>query len=290
MVTSIAPADARRLWSLFEPVHAVVYFADEARAAAAQLGFRGFWMGYFGFRMAPVGPVGSDVAVSACFGFHPSRARRALPDAWEFASPDQALHARLSGSSAALGRITAGIGGVAAAVEEAAELAWTAAASADTAGRVLGGANQGLPRPRDALGALWQAATTLREHRGDGHNSVLIASGLGPMDAHWLKLAAGESDPEMLRVSRNFDDVQWQEARARLTSLGWMDDAGALTEVGRATHGEVEELTDNAALTPWVRLGTDNTQRLATLLRPIADAVIASGTLVYPNPIGVPRP
>jgi hypothetical protein len=289
-VTSIAPTVARRMWSLFEPVHAVVYFADEARAAAAQVGFRGFWMGYFGFRMAPVGPVGPDVAVSACFGFHPSRARRALPDAWEFASPEQALQARLSGSSAALARLTAGIDGISAAVEEAAELAWAAAAGADTAGRVLGGANQGLPRPPDAFGALWQATTTLREHRGDGHSSVLIASGLGPMDAHWLKLAAGESDAETLRVSRNFDDADWDAALARLAEVGWVDDGGRLTEVGQATHAKVEELTDNAALAPWARLGAEQTERLAVLLRPIADAVISSGTLVYPNPIGVPLP
>lgn len=278
------------MWSLFEPVHAVVYFADEARAAATQVGYRGFWMGYFGFRMAPLGPVGPDVAVSACFGFHPSRAHRALPDAWRFAAPPAALQARLAGATAALTRLAAAAPGVAETVGEAAELAWTAAAHADTAGRVLGAANQSLDRPPDPFGALWQACTTLREHRGDGHNAVLIASGLGPVDAHWLKLAAQESDPQTLRLSRNFSDAEWNGARARLTELGWLDGAGALTDLGRATHGKVEELTDTAAQLPWARLGAERTDRLATLLGPIAGAVVASGTLVYPNPIGVPRP
>ena len=278
------------MWSLFEPVHAVVYFAEESRAAAAEVGFRGFWMGYFGFRMAPMGPVGPDVAVSACFGFHPSRAHRALPDAWTFAAPQAALQARLAGSTAALTRLAAAAPGVAETVGEAADLAWAAATAADTAGRVLGAANQALPRPSDPFGALWQASTTLREHRGDGHNAVLIASGVGPVDAHWLKVAAEESEPDTLRVSRNFADEEWDGAGARLVELGWLDADRRLTDLGRATHGKVEELTDNAALLPWARLGAEATERLAMLLRPIAGAVVASGTLVYPNPIGVPLP
>jgi helix-turn-helix protein len=286
----MAPGAARQLWSLFEPVHAVVYFAEEARAAAQQVGYRGFWMGYFGFRMAPLGAIGPDVAVSACFGFHPSRAHRALPDAWDFAAPPVALQARLDGSTAALTRIAAAAPGVAETVGEAADLAWAAAAHADTAGRVLGAANQALPRPSNPFGALWQACTTLREHRGDGHNAVLIASGVGPVDAHWLKVAGAESDPETLRVSRNFADEEWDGAAARLAELGWLDAERRLTDLGRATHGQVEELTDNAALLPWARLGAEQTERLAGLLHPIAEAVIASGTLVYPNPIGVPRP
>ena len=278
------------MWSLFEPVHAVVYFADEAREAAAQIGFRGFWMGYFGFRMAPMGPVGPDVAVSACFGFHPSRAHRALPDAWTHAAPQVALAARLDAATAALTRLAAGAPGVAETVGEAADLAWAAATHADTAGRVLGAANQALSRPTNPFGALWQASTTLREHRGDGHNAVLIASGVGPVDAHWLKVAAEESDPHTLRVSRNFADEEWDGAAARLVDLGWLGADGRLTDLGRATHGKVEELTDTAALLPWARLGAQASERLDTLLGPIADAVIASGTLAYPNPIGVPRP
>ena len=36
---------ARAMWTLFEPVHGVTYFAPEARAAFEDAGVRGFWRG-----------------------------------------------------------------------------------------------------------------------------------------------------------------------------------------------------------------------------------------------------
>ena len=51
------PRLARRFFDRFEPVHAVTYFSPESRAAFDALGFRGFWMGYFAGRSAPLGPV-----------------------------------------------------------------------------------------------------------------------------------------------------------------------------------------------------------------------------------------
>ena len=49
---------ARSMWTLFEPIHAVTYFAPEARAALEEAGLRGFWRGYFAGRAAPLGPAG----------------------------------------------------------------------------------------------------------------------------------------------------------------------------------------------------------------------------------------
>ena len=48
---------ARRLWAALEPLHDVVYFANGVRPAGIGLGLRGFWMTYFAFRAAPLGPV-----------------------------------------------------------------------------------------------------------------------------------------------------------------------------------------------------------------------------------------
>ena len=47
---------ARRLWSRLEPIHAVTYFSPEARSALGKAGYKGFWMGYFAGRAAPMGP------------------------------------------------------------------------------------------------------------------------------------------------------------------------------------------------------------------------------------------
>ncbi len=200
---------ARRMWSLFEPIHDVAYFTPEVQQAADTAGMRGFWMCYFAMRLAPLGPVGTEVATAVCHGFHPDRVRRALPDAWDRATPAEVLAARLGGVDAALRRIW-GAGVVESeTVHEAADLAWAAAVGADCAGRPLGAANQGLPRPEKPHLALWQATTTLREHRGDGHIAVLVTHQVGPVAAHLLKAAADESDSETVRIGRQWPEQDW---------------------------------------------------------------------------------
>ena len=54
------------MWGLIEPIHAVTYFGQEALESASQAGYRGFWMGYFACRLAPLGPVGPHVATAVC--------------------------------------------------------------------------------------------------------------------------------------------------------------------------------------------------------------------------------
>ncbi|WP_409371039.1 SCO6745 family protein, partial [Mycolicibacterium psychrotolerans] len=85
---------ARRLFDRIEPVHAVTYFAPEARAALDSLGFRGFWMGYFAARSAPLGPVPAEVVTALFYNFAPERVAKALPAAWDVAAPAEALRAR----------------------------------------------------------------------------------------------------------------------------------------------------------------------------------------------------
>ena len=219
---------ARAMWGLLEPIHVVTYFAPEARATADALGLRGFWMGYAAQRSAPLGAVGPEIATAAFFGFHPDRLGRALPDAWHLTTPEAALAARSAGAGAALRRLWGDRVVDAPATAEAAELAWQAAAGAECAGRVLAAANQVLPRPREPHLALWQAATTLREHRGDGHIAVLVARGVAPVASHLIKAAAGESDPEVLRTGRKFAEPAWAEGAAALRADGVLTADGQL--------------------------------------------------------------
>lgn len=272
---------ARTLWRPLELVHDVVYFSPEARAAADAIGLRGYWMGYFAFRAAPLGPVGPAPVVAAFHGFPPSMVTRALPDAWSYAPPERALEARACGSAAALRRLW----GSDEDVDEAADLAWAAAQAADDPGRVLGAANRALERPRDPVRALWQAATTVREHRGDGHVAVLVARGVGPLHAHLLKVAGGRTDPGLLRQSRRWPDEDWAAADAELRGRGWLDDGGLLTDAGAAERDEIERLTDAAAVAPWAALGPERSGRLAVLLDPLAAAV--TGELPAGNPVGL---
>ncbi len=74
----------------------MTYFAPEARAALDGLGYRGFWMGYFAARSAPLGMVPREVVTAIFYNFAPERVAKALPAAWEIAGPDSRL-ARAAG-------------------------------------------------------------------------------------------------------------------------------------------------------------------------------------------------
>ncbi|MGK2876770.1 MAG: SCO6745 family protein [Nocardioides sp.] len=281
---------ARTLWSLYEPIHAVTYFAGEAAAVAAAAGYPGFWMGYFAQRAAPLGPVAPEVVTACFYGFHRSRVERALPDAWAYAGPDAALDARLKGVDQALRRLWGDSGTASPAVSEAADLLWTAAQAGEVTGRVLGAANQALSRPSEPHLALWQATTTLREQRGDGHIATLVAFDVSPLEAALIKVAADETDGPSLRQGRGWPEADWQQAEARLVDRGLLDESGALTTDGAGAHEEIEARTDEAASSPWDALGPDATVRAAELLRRLVAPILAADLLRARNPIGVPLP
>jgi hypothetical protein len=278
---------ARRMWELYEPVHDVTYFSAESRAAIDAVGMRGFWMGYFAMRSAPLGAVTPAVVTSCFYVFHPDRVARALPDAWHYATPHDALTARLTGVDAALRRLCGKHMLTSAVMAEAATLAGEAAAATDTPGRILAAANQALELPEPPHLALWQATTTLREHRGDGHLAVLVSRGIGPVHAQLFKVAAGESDAEVLRQSRKWDAQVWSTTQEQMRERGWLTRSGELTTAGTTEHAEIERLTDAAAMAPWHALGTHATQRLAELLTPLTRAVLQNGAIPAGNPIGL---
>jgi hypothetical protein len=172
-------------------------------------------------------------------------------------------------------------------VAEAADLAWDAAQACDVGGRALAAANQALPRSGTAVLDLWQATSVLREHRGDGHIAVLVARGITPLQAHLLKVAADEADDTALRAARGFPAEDWEGARADLRDAGLLDDAGVLTEHGRAERAAIEQNTDAIAETPWRAIGEERTERLLALLCPFARTMLGSGTIPTPSPVGL---
>src|SRR5581483_12415566 len=99
---------ARQMWTLFEPLHVVTYFAAEARSAFEDAGLRGFWRGYFAGRAAPLGAVTAAPVVASFFTFAPPMVARALPGVWELITPQDALAVRSAGAVAALHRLTGG--------------------------------------------------------------------------------------------------------------------------------------------------------------------------------------
>ena len=235
---------ARLLWHLVEPVHAVTYFAPQARAAAEALGLRGFWAGYVVLRSAPLGVVPPAVVTAAFHGFAPRRVEKVLPAAWDVVAPAAALDARASSAAAALRQVCGQAGVDEAHLVRAADALGAAAAAADVAGRVLAAANAALPPRHDPVERLWQATTVLREHRGDGHVAALVTAGVSPVESHLLKVAAGESPEEQLRLGRAWTEEQWADGARRLVARGWTaraaDGSVVLTDAGRAARDDVE--------------------------------------------------
>ena len=106
---------------------------------------------------------------------------------------------------------------------------WTASSSAVGRWRR---ATPACRRPGWPLADLWQALTTLREYRGDGHVAILTAAGLSPVEA--LVLYAGWQDDvsaRFLQATRLWDDDAWEAAMAGLQARGLADDDG-LTDHG----------------------------------------------------------
>ncbi|MGF7236908.1 MAG: SCO6745 family protein [Frankia sp.] len=277
---------ARRMWRLFEPVHAVMYFAPECAAAFEDAGLRGFWRGYFAGRAAPLGPVGAGPVIGCFFGFAPTMVARALPDIWTRISPEKALAARLVGAREALNPLVAET--QPADLAELAGLMRTAAEHATVAGRGLAAANAALPWPQDPLGSLWHATTILREHRGDGHVAALVTAGLDGVETAVWRVSMGGIGREDFQRVRGWSDDEWSAATDRLRARGWLDDADGPTETALLAFHSIEATTDRIASPVWNVLGPDAVEQCAAALAPIAKR--AAGLLRWPNPIGVPDP
>lgn len=287
----------RELWMLVETVHAVTYFGEETRQSPPELGLDGFWIGYFGFRAAPLGAVGPGTVDAAFANFAPGFVRRWVPEVWRRASPEQLVEARSRLAAATLRRL-------APSVEEAAPevgpLLATMAGAGTATGRPLYAANRDVPAPDDPVEALWQACTTLREHRGDGHVAALVAAGLSGLDAHLLLLAeASATQPERdggatageegLRRARGFDEAAWAAGRAELVGRGLLTPDGRVTADGVATRAEVERRTDALAAEPLAAVAPADLATVADRLAAPARELSRSGLYPYPNPIGLPR-
>ena len=281
---------ARAIWQYGEPVHAVMYFAPETREATDTLGLKGGWMSYFGCRAAPLGAASAPVVAALFFNFHPAMVGRAIPAAWTYASPPALLDARISAIDAALRRVLGDDVVRSSPVERASSLAAAAVAACDMGGRPMGAANQAVASPGEPHLRLWQALTTIREHRGDGHVASLVSAGIAPSEALVLQAASGRSPEDGLRSRRGWPAEEWEAAAASLVSRGWIDERGAITAAGAAVRDQVERATDHLAAPVAAVLGDDGAEELVSLLRPLAEAVMAAGAVPAHNNMGVPWP
>ena len=268
----------------YEAIHAVTYFAPHSAQAAREAGLKGFWMGYFGFRAAPMGEVSAGVVKATFANFAPSRVERAVPDAWALASPESLLAARSASAAAALRELDETVADTA---RSANPLLERLVAAGDGLGRPLFAANLALPLPEDPVERLWQLCTTLREYRGDGHVIALAAEEVTGPEAHLLLLAERNLSEEMLLLARGFNESEWTDAKENLQAKGLVE-KGHLTEVGISLRNRIEATTDRLADGPFDVLSSAELSTLTEHLERSARAVMASGFIPENNPIGLP--
>jgi hypothetical protein len=281
---------ARAVWQYGEPLHAIIYYAPERRAATDALGLKGGWMSYFGCRAAPLGAVAAPVVSALFYNFHPQMVARAIPDAWTYATPAALLEARLAAIEGAMRRVLGDDVVSSLSVSRAAELAAAAVAGCNMAGRPVGAANQAVPEPDEPHLRLWQALTSIREYRGDGHVDRLVDAGVSPPEALVLQAATRRSPEDGLRSNRGWSADEWSAAAAALAAHGLVDDEMRINSAGAELRQAIEDDTDRLAAPIVAAIGDDGADELVALLRPLADVVMAAGAVPAHNNMGVPWP
>ncbi|SER89408.1 hypothetical protein SAMN04487983_102491 [Streptomyces sp. yr375] len=266
---------ARQTWRTLEPYHGASYFSPEAASQYAELGVDAR-AGYFASRSAPLGAAPAELVMATFYNFSPQLVRRAIPAAWEAATPQQFAAARLAAVDAMLRRIL-GTDVSSPALARAAELARTAAevTLGHSHGRPLFAAHASLPWPTEPHLVLWHAQTLLREFRGDGHLAALLSAGLSGLESLVTHAATGDMDAAVLRDSRGWTPEQWEEAVRGLRKRGWLTDGPdlALTEDGARRRAEIEHTTDRLSALPYTTLGPAACAELRSLARPFSLAL-----------------
>lgn len=263
---------ARAMRDGLDPYYAALVFSPAAVGVFGSLGLDP-WSAYFAGRVSPLGAASEGLVEAVFFHFEPGMVAANTAKVRAAGTPEKLLALRVEAADAAL-RDTLGAEVLGSAeMAEAAELAAAAAAACTPAGRPLGAANAALPLPEAPHLKLWQAVTTLREWRGDGHNTALLASGLDAVEVLVNAVAAGHERRSSIQPRRGWSDAEWEAAEQRLHDRHLLTEDGGLTLRGRELREEIEDLTDRLSLAPWRALGDPRTRRLHELVLPWSTAI-----------------
>ena len=274
---------AHKTWRTLEPIHAMVYFAAQPAAKYTALGVTEPRMGYFASRAAALGQAGEHQVIATFYNFNPSLVRKSIPAAWQVASPQQFLDARLSGVDAALRSVwsdemlaSSEFKQVVTMLRQAAEVACE-----HPEGRALFAAHADVPWPDEAHLIAWHAQTLLREFRGDGHIAMLVAEGLSGIEALITHAASGDIPADLLQKSRAWSDDEWAAGVLGLQARGLLQHGATLafSEQGKQMRDRIEAQTDVLSLAPYAALGAQACDLLRAIGRPFSKAVVDGGLL-----------
>ncbi|MEO6156341.1 MAG: hypothetical protein ABIQ39_01790 [Ilumatobacteraceae bacterium] len=267
-------ARSRALAVALEPVVGSVYFAPEAHAAYAELGFgpstgpitgdawaEAHWgqvqmpdgVAYFASRGGILGQVRGEV-VAAAFGvFNPAAVVASIEHAWSITNADLVVAARTRGAVAQLERI---LGPAPEGIEWVIELLGRAVAPLSTIGRPMFAGLRALEMPVDPIGRMWRLGDMLREYRGDAHVAAAGAALLDGCSLQVLTERCAGMPPRSYAAGRGWDATQLGAAEVLLTRLGLLEHGRAST-AGMAAREALEAETDRLCAPMVAELGDD---------------------------------
>ena len=267
----------RSVHSAISMAHRPAYFVPEANEEYAALGVEPGRGTYFASRTAPMGAVPDEVILATFYNFSEQAVRTAeIGKVWAGASPEALQAARFRAVRRSFDRV--GCTPTTEQIVEARALIDPVVAELSYAGKPLAAANAAVPLPDDALLALWQQVTILREWRGDVHIALLIANDIGPCACMVLQVGTGRFPLGITQATRQWNEQQWAQAIVELGARGWVHADGSMTETGTAAREHLESETDRLCEPIWKPIGETGAKRLAELLDPIHVAMSAAGT------------
>jgi hypothetical protein len=257
--------------------HRPVYFVPEANEEYAALGVEPGRGTYFASRTAPLGVVPDEVILATFYNFSERAVRTAeIGKVWAGATSEALQAARFRAVRRSFDRVGCTLS--AQHIAEARALIDPVITGLSLAGKPLAAANAAVPLPDDALLALWQQVTIIREWRGDVHIALLIANDIGPCECMVLQVGTGRFPLGITQATRQWNEQEWAQAIIGLNARGWVTADGSMTEAGTAAREHLEDETDRLCESMWKPIGEAGAKRLAELLDPIHVAMTAAGT------------
>jgi hypothetical protein len=267
----------RSVHAAISMAHRPVYFVPEANEEYAALGVEPGRGTYFASRTAPMGVVPDEVILATFYNFSEHAVRTAeIGKVWQGATPEALQAARFRAVRRSFDRV--GCAPSAEQIAEARALIDPVVAGLSLAGKALAAANSAVPLPNDALLALWQQVTIVREWRGDVHIALLVANEIDPCECMVLQVGTGRFPLAITQATRMWNEQQWDEAIVGLHTRGWVTADGAMTESGTAAREHLEDETDRVCAPIWRPIGEAGAKRLTEILDPIHTAMSAAGT------------
>jgi hypothetical protein len=275
MDRSNAPTIERRLGGALEPVIGQVFFAPEAHAAYAELGFAGSahdangvalpdGPAYFTSRGSLMGQVRGSVVASAFAVFNPAAVIPSVEFGWSITDAETICAARDHGALAQLERL---LGPTPQGHERVAELLVRATDGLGVEGRPLAAGAAGRPDPDAPLGTIFRRGEVLREYRGDSHTAAWVAAGVDAVEIGLLTELYWGLAPRSYARTRAWSDDDFDRATDALRGRGLVSPDGQFTEAGRTMREQIEVDTDTMMAPVMARLG-DDAEELVDLLVP----------------------